>query len=1232
MKQKYIVLALFLVLFVSSVSESITLFIGNSVFAQGGTSSSWLDPAWSNRQAITVDNSHNANSLTDYQLRFNVTYADAMKSDFSDLRFTSGDGVTLVPFWLESYVPSVSAVVWVKVPNVAASGTTTLYMYYGNPAATSISNGKGTFDFFDDFENPASGWMTKQSIPHTTADATAAVYNGKLYVFGGYDKTATDILDIVYEYNPQTNTWAEKTNMPTARWGEIAVQYNGKIYVFGGQTNPAVDLQTGSPQNINKYSNNPLTTIPQYGALGNVHPDVVYFPEGQDGYKYWLTYTPYNYGALFENPSIVRSNDGLTWTDAGITNPVIPPGTAGAFNDLENPDPDFLYVADYNKWFMVWDGGNAATDSRKIALVYSTDGKTWTQYNGVAVNGNTDPVILSGDDSNGQAWERLGSVSKVSVPTLYYENGVFYLYYAEEASGNNRGQVGLATFTWNDASNSVTNLVRNPNNPIINLPEDSTFKSGIGHLNIVKSPDGSQYWMYGVRETVASSVFELVQLSSTTKTTWNDDGVVLSPAASGSWDGLHIYRSAPVVDQTGKVVLFNNAMQLYYSAWTSTSVPKIGLASVIPYYGVFGNPHAGQLNVWDEAIQMAKFHFDGATGTYTGSISVYFSSVASAPNNKAVVGIYDQNLQKIAASTETVGLTTGWQTFNLTGTFSLVADTDYYLVSHAPLGNQGAFTDGNQQQSSWKTSPYTGTLPASLSPVSGQENGAYAIFCTYTNPAMNTAAKIPPLSLPVPHTNEVYDPSTDTWTTKSDVPADIAYQGLMGVLFGNQIHLFYKNYHYVYFPENDSYVRKADVPTQRTWGTCAVVDNKIYVIGGYSYSEPTGASNVNEVYDPATDTWTTNAPLPVSLIGTTRENPVIDGKIIVTHGLDALAGNFHVETYVYNPATNAWVEGSSAGYPRDGVACGVIADKLYVVGGRADIPGPYGLDYNEVYDPSLDNRDGSLWAVSSSANVYADSSAKYQGNYGLLINDNYTSNSQYTEHKISLDQVVVDLDWDITSDLGIGSLQPQGRILFVDPSLAQYGTLYLYNDAGTPSFKWYTGAFTTLQSANWNTWYHISIVFAGSSSKVIINGVTYLVTAASVSGDRIRLDTSNAEVTRAYFDNVNVHKYTAVEPTVAFGLAESQSPQATTTPTATPTSNPTTQPTTSPTTQPADKPTPTATPPSPTPTTTTPTPSSSDTGASVPIEVIIAASASVAVAAIFGVAATVISRRKKPKM
>jgi hypothetical protein len=111
----------------------------------------WWDSSWLHRKGITItDNSGSA--LSGFQVKLNVAYVPSkMKPDFSDLRFIGGDQTTMLPYWIESYTPSSSSSVWVKVPAIPASGTTTIYMYYGNPSASYIDSGSATMEFFDAF-------------------------------------------------------------------------------------------------------------------------------------------------------------------------------------------------------------------------------------------------------------------------------------------------------------------------------------------------------------------------------------------------------------------------------------------------------------------------------------------------------------------------------------------------------------------------------------------------------------------------------------------------------------------------------------------------------------------------------------------------------------------------------------------------------------------------------------------------------------------------------------------------------------------------------------------------------------------------------------------------------------------------------------------------------------------------------------------------------------------------
>jgi parallel beta-helix repeat protein len=123
----------------------------NSISPRPETQSYWYDMNWPYRKPITITSTGTA--LANYQVSVSVAYETEMQADFDDLRFAADDGNTLIDYWLESKIDSVSASVWVEAPTILASGGTTIYMYYGNPLATSASNGEATFMFFDDFND-----------------------------------------------------------------------------------------------------------------------------------------------------------------------------------------------------------------------------------------------------------------------------------------------------------------------------------------------------------------------------------------------------------------------------------------------------------------------------------------------------------------------------------------------------------------------------------------------------------------------------------------------------------------------------------------------------------------------------------------------------------------------------------------------------------------------------------------------------------------------------------------------------------------------------------------------------------------------------------------------------------------------------------------------------------------------------------------------------------------------
>lgn len=112
----------------------------------------WFDTDWDKRQQIRLRN-RDASTYTDAAIEITIPYDANMQSDFEDLRFTSDDGTTEIPYWVESFTASTEALVWVSVPTLLSDTVTSIYMYYDNVAVNTTSSSTATFIAADDFED-----------------------------------------------------------------------------------------------------------------------------------------------------------------------------------------------------------------------------------------------------------------------------------------------------------------------------------------------------------------------------------------------------------------------------------------------------------------------------------------------------------------------------------------------------------------------------------------------------------------------------------------------------------------------------------------------------------------------------------------------------------------------------------------------------------------------------------------------------------------------------------------------------------------------------------------------------------------------------------------------------------------------------------------------------------------------------------------------------------------------
>lgn len=180
---------------------------------------------------------------------------------------------------------------------------------------------------------------------------------------------------------------------------------------------------------------------------------------------------------------------------------------------------------------------------------------------------------------------------------------------------------------------------------------------------------------------------------------------------------------------------------------------------------------------------------------------------------------------------------------------------------------------------------------------------------------------------------------------------------------------------YEYDPATNGWTKKQKMALPSHHVAFTTFRDKIYAFGGFVLPEsgPPGWVPINNAweYDPAGDTWKALAPMP-SRRGSALA-AVAGDKIYVIGGATTIPGSKETAVFPthphmsvgtveeYDPAANSWRERSAMPTPRNHAAIGVVAGKIYVIGGRvgaAFIGLASDISVVEEYDPATDQWSG----------------------------------------------------------------------------------------------------------------------------------------------------------------------------------------------------------------------------------------------------------------------------------
>lgn len=167
-----------------------------------------------------------------------------------------------------------------------------------------------------------------------------------------------------------------------------------------------------------------------------VEPDVVFIRNGYgvNSCKFWMAVTPYANTAIWENPSIYESNDGINWQcPPGINNPLVgKPEVDGAANG----DPGIVYNPNNGVLRVYFCEGlrrsGDAAPSNRDAYIYCVEtnngARNWTRFVYPADRRRADSPYWETPPSPDPCL-RDETDARLQSPSVYIANGNYWLYY-----------------------------------------------------------------------------------------------------------------------------------------------------------------------------------------------------------------------------------------------------------------------------------------------------------------------------------------------------------------------------------------------------------------------------------------------------------------------------------------------------------------------------------------------------------------------------------------------------------------------------------------------------------------------------------------------------------------------------------------------------------------------------------------------------------------------------------
>lgn len=292
------------------------------------------------------------------------------------------------------------------------------------------------------------------------------------------------------------------------------------------------------------YTNakSPLVTPTYDGSNQAVHPDVLYAPNGWNGYKYLMGLTPYpNGNDDYENPQILVSNDGSNFNYLkGSKNPLDTPkdvANGGHYSDINICLVDDILEVYFRYNPSSSDNKNTDNGTNMVYVMKSKDGIKWSEKE----------LVLDPDTFN----KKYDYVS----PIIIYDKGVYKIWFSNYSSD----LYYTETDNWKDFKDvEVCKFEDKPSD--FHLWHHDLIKTDLGYEIVINGYSNNEAGNQGLYYAVSKDGVNFLPMKN-----------LFNPSeGEESFDNGTLYKSS--------LVRLKNRYLLYYSARSKSGQWRIGLA------------------------------------------------------------------------------------------------------------------------------------------------------------------------------------------------------------------------------------------------------------------------------------------------------------------------------------------------------------------------------------------------------------------------------------------------------------------------------------------------------------------------------------------------------------------------------------------------------------------------------------------------------------------------------